>query len=145
MFYTFMQKITTKIPNILFYNPPNTNSFRMIDRKKSAYIGEMSVLKRKVLFLESFHIFPDYRKQGYGKKFLDFAVNLSKKLGLNGNLRVLAAVIAKDSDNPPHIFYRKYGFTSDNKKILKQIDEAIKNKQQLHPFNTPPLYMYYNK
>ena len=138
-----MQKISSKIPDILFYNLPNTNSYRMLDWKKSAYIGEMSVNKRNELFLESFHIHHEHRRRGYGKKFLDFAVNLSKRLGLNGNLRVLAALTPKDMNNSPHIFYRKYGFTSDNKHIIKEIDTAIKNKQQLDPYNTPHLYMYY--
>ena len=133
-----------KIPNTLFYNPAKSNTYKMIDLKKGSLIGEMSAVKRKDLYLQSLYINPEYRRQGYGNKFLDFAVNLSEKFGLEGNLRLLAGLTNKDLKNPPHIFYRKYGFTSRDKKILKYIDKCIKKERQASPL-TDPIYMYYQK
>ena len=132
------------IPNVLFYNPAKTGTYKMIDLKKGALIGEMSAVKRKELFLQSLYINPEYRRQGYGNKFLDFAVNLSEKFGLEGKLRLLASLTNKDIKNPPHIFYRKYGFTSKDKKTLKYIDNCIKNDHQASPL-TDPIYMYYQQ
>ena len=132
------------IPNVLYYNPIKTGTYKMIDLKKGALIGEMSAAKRKELFLQSLNIKPEYRRQGYGNKFLDFAVNLSENLGLGGKLRLLASLTNKDIKNPPHIFYRKYGFSSKDKKALAYIDECIKNNRQASPL-TEPIYMYYQK
>lgn len=132
----------SKIPNILFYNPVKSNNYRMIDLSKRTFIGEMSAAKRNELFLESLYIKSEFRRQGYGNKFLDFAVMLSKKMGLKGNLRLLASLTTNDIKNPPHIFYRKYGFTSDDKETLAYIDECMKNHRQASPLTTPA-YMYY--
>jgi len=133
----------SKIPNILFYNPSNTNLYRMFDFKKAAYIGEMAVVKRNDLYIENLNIKPEFRRMGFGRKFLDFAVNLSKQMGLNGNLRVMAGLTTNDLSNSPHIFYRKYGFTSYDKQILNKIDEHIKNHTKPAPYDLPLTIMYY--
>ena len=138
-----VEKLSTKIPNILFYNPANTNIYKMIDRNKGSVIGEMHFSVRNDLYINSLDIDKNFRRQGFGKRFLNFARNLSKSLGLEGKLRVLAGANIKDLQNPSFIFYRKYGFTSDNKETLKIIDEAIKNNTQIKDLNTPPIYMYY--
>lgn len=138
-----MIKRLNRIQGIIFYNPPKTNYYRMFDLRKSAYIGEMSVIKRNDLYIESLDIKPNYRRKGFGRKFLDFAVDLSKKMGLNGNLRVMAGLTESDLKNAPHIFYRKYGFTTDNKKVLNKIDEFIKQHKQPEPYDLPLTIMYY--
>ncbi len=138
-----MVKSLNRIQGIIFYNPPKTNLYRMFDIKKSIYVGEMSVAKRKDLYIESLNVEPNIRRNGYGKRFLNFAVNLSNKLGLNGNLRVMAGLTANDLLNPPHIFYRKYGFTSDNKEVLSKIDKFIENQIKPEPYDLPITVMYY--
>ena len=131
-----------KIPNILFYHPEKTHNYRMIDLKKAVCIGEMSAAKRNELFLESLYIDPKFRRQGYGNKFLDFAVKISETMGLDGNLRLLASLTTHDIKNPAHIFYRKYGFSSNDKETLTYIDNCIKNNTQINPM-TAPTYMFY--
>lgn len=138
-----MIKRLNRIQGIIFYNPPKTNTYRMFDLRKSACIGEMSVVKRQDLYIENLNIEPNFRRKGFGRMFLDFAVNLSKKMGLNGDLRVMAGLTVNDLKNPPHIFYRKYGFTSDDEKVLKKLDKCIEEHKQPSPYDFPLTMMYY--
>ena len=115
----------------------------MLDFKQNKYIGEMTVGKRKDLLIESLEINPSERRKGYGTKFLNFARNLSKNMGLGGNMRLLAGATESGGEIPPHVFYRKYGFTTDNKTILNRIDNSIKTGEKLDIVSAPPVYMYY--
>ena len=104
-----------KIPNILIYYHKFTTNFSMCDLKKNRYVGEMIAypsrnIKDQFLYIKNINISPEFRKQGYGTKFLDFAQTLSKKLGLNGRLATTADPLLTDHGNPPHLFLRKYGF-----------------------------------
>lgn len=142
------KNLTTKIPNILFYNPKYTNNFRMIDVKKTRYIGEMiaypyELKNDKFLYIKRLHIKPQFKRQGYGSKFIDFAKNLSKNLGFNKKLQVTAATLEHDPQTPPHVFYRKQGFGSDDRNALKNIDRHIRNNRQLDYRKTPALNMHY--
>ena len=58
-------------------------------------------------------------------------------------MRVMAAALMEGDFIPPHIFYRKYGFTTDNKEILNKIDNCIKEKKQLTIKDAPITYMTY--
>lgn len=134
-----------KIPDTLLYRPPQTNSFRMFNTKTGDFLGEMILDKRESeMFVRWLDVKPEHRRQGVGTKFLDFAKNISKSFGFEGRLRLMASVMASDIKNPPHIFYRKYGFTSDDKKMLSRIDKLIKKHKQLDTMKALPLYMYYD-
>lgn len=127
-------------PELLIYN--NGNNYKMFSTKLRGVVGEMAVEPRKDLYISKLVISEKYRGQGYGTRFMNFAKVLSKKAGLNGRLRVLASLIAGADKQPPHVFYRKYGFTSGNQGELKQIDECIKNNTTL-PQYFKPIYMFY--
>ena len=133
-----------KLPEALIYNPPKTNSFRMLSTKTGEMIGFMNVFcfTKDELFINPLLIF-NQRRQGYGTKFLNFAKNLSEKLGCGGRLGVKASTLEFDPHNPPHIFYRKFGFTSNDKKMIKEIDKHIRKGKQLDYRTTSPLMMYY--
>lgn len=131
-----------KLPEILIYTNPNTGSSTMLNTKIGKVVGSMMTRKRNDLFINWLEIKPDFKRQGYGKMFLKYAQYLSKQLGCEGRLRVLASATEKDK-NLPHGFYRKCGFTSDNKKIIEKIDESIKTNKPLGFETTPQLYMYY--
>ena len=135
----------TKIPEKLIYRLPSSNRFRMVDTKTGRYVGEMNLSKREnEMFIDWLNIMPNEKRKGNGTIFLNFAKNISKQMGFNGRLRLMASVLPFDPHNPPHIFYRKYGFTSDDKKVIKKIDKAILKNRQLSIFEVPPTYMYYN-
>ena len=74
---------------------------------------------------------------------MDFAKSLYGELGCEGKVVLDASTTPYDPHNPPHIFYRKNGFTSDDKKMLKKIDKHIKKGKQLDYKTTPAIRMYY--
>ena len=131
-----------QIPDVLFYSPAK-DCYRMLDIKRNAYIGEMTVEKRRELYIDSLNIKSSERRKGYGTKFLNFAKNLSKRMGLGGDMRLMAGPTTDGGGVPPHVFYRKYGFTSDDKEILNRVDNAIKTGEKLDIENAPIIYMYY--
>lgn len=134
-----------KLPDALIYRPVGTNNFRMFSTKNGSFIGEMNLEKRKrEMFINFLHIMPEHRRQGFGTKFLNFAQNMSYRMGMKGRLRTLSSPIGYDPHNPPHIFYRKFGFSMDDKKYLSRIDKAIKKKDQLPRDYHNPRYMYYD-
>lgn len=133
-----------KLPEVLIYNPCGTNLYQMVNTKEKKLVGRMIAHPNinRQLEIDELTIF-SRKRQGYGTKFLDFAKKLSRKYGYEGNMVLNASTTPYDPHNPPHIFYRKYGFTSDNKKMLKKIDKCIKKGRQLDYYTTPNLIMYY--
>ena len=132
------------ISDILFLEPTK-NCYHMLDTKRGVIVGKMSVQERQDLYIEFFDINPNERRKGYGTIFLNFAKTLSEKLGLGGNLRVLAGATESGKEIPPHVFYRKNGFTTDNKKVLDRVDNAIRTGEKLDIISAPPVYMYFKK
>ena len=130
-----------KRTELLFYNQPKSNNYRVISLK-DGFVGNFTVEKRNELFINYLHLMPEKRRKGYGVKILDFISVLSRKEGLGGKMRVLAALLFDETENPPHIFYRKYGFTSNDKQALAEIDKHIFDKKQLPPL-FDPLFMYF--
>ena len=125
-------------------NQNNNREYNMIEKKTGNIVGTMSTSIRKdFMFIDELHIAKESRGKGFGTKFLDFARKLSKKMGYDGNLAVLAAPL-EDSDFAPHIFYRKYGFTTKNKNVLEFIDYCIKNGLKMDKL-FPPVYMNFIK
>ncbi len=137
------EKPILKIPEIIFYENKN-NEYKMLNLKKNTSIGYLMVSPRKdELFINSLVIEAPYRRQGFGKKLLDFAKRVSIGMGFNGRMRCVAGLTPFDTKNPSHIFFRKYGFTGDDKKLIKKIDNAIKESKQLNPKSTTLAYMYF--
>lgn len=133
-----------KMPDILIYNPKGTNLFRMICTKDRKVVGKMVAYPSSDsrLYIDELTIFSN-RRQGLGTKFLNFAKSLSKSWGFDGKMILNATTTPYDPHNPPHIFYRKFGFTTNDKKMLKKIDKYIKTGKQLDYKKTPDLIMYY--
>lgn len=134
------------IPNQLIYHPEGSCYYKMFDRNNGKVLGFMeagpiSLNGNNLFYIDKLFIFQ--KRMHFGTKFLDFAVNLSNKQGCNGKLMLKASNTAFDPHNPPHIFYRKYGFTCSDKKMLKKIDKYIKMKKQLDYKNTPSVFMYF--
>ena len=51
---------------------------------------------------------------GYGTKLINLAKKESERLGCGGRVNLLASRVY-DPKRPPHVFYKKCGFTSNNK------------------------------
>lgn len=143
--YTYCMKIYAvgKNSNIKI-EAMNEHLFRMFNLKNNSVIGDMYVSRRNELYIADLEIEKAQRRKGYGKLFLDFAKKLSEEWGLGGKLRVLAGTKVTDTQNPSYVFYRKYGFTSDDKQVLNQIDDSIKTGNPLNYLKMPPIYMYYH-
>lgn len=141
-YYPIKQNIINlKKSDILFYNQPKTGNYKVFSQTKGV-IGDFSVEKRKEMFISRLYVSSEKRGNDYGTKILNFVKLLSQKEGLGGKMRVLASLLGNETKNPPHIFYRKYGFTCDDSNVLQKIDEHIAKKQQL-PSLYKPTFMYY--
>ena len=134
-----------ELPNVVIYNPMNTSVYNMGSPYFGNFLGEMVAYpieenNKKTLWIE--HLLMFQRRSGFGTMFLDFAQQLSRQLGCGGKLLLLAASTIYET-KAPHAFYRKYGFGSDDKKVLKLIDKSIKRKKSLSYTYTPEIEMYY--
>lgn len=131
--------------------------YRMCDTKTGKYVGEMlgcPVLhdNRKIrqvfypikkpyksFYIGELHI--EERFLGYGTKFINFAKNLSKQSGCDGRVHLVASRIY-DRYYPPHIFYKKCGFVSNNKLMDDYLDNCIASKTQIESGIADNLNMY---
>ena len=128
----------SKIPDVLIYSK-TPNKKIMVNTKKGSIIGEMYIEPRQnFAYIAELFINPKERGKGYGNRFLDYAQDYSRENGCNGNLGVMAGAMGNESKSP-HIFYRKYGFTSPDTKRIAEIDSYIKKNQTL-----PDLYPHMN-
>lgn len=154
---TILTKPIKQIPEVLFYkkpyksvmNPPQTE-FLAFTTTGDKNWGTLVVHKTKMQFRDDYHgdtlaidfIKTDKKRNGLGSAMIKFAKNYSKQIGCNGYI-VLRATNILDTKNAPHIFYRKQGFTSLNKKFDKNLDLFIKKNQNSDSKNFPATLMFY--
>lgn len=132
-------------PTAFIYHKAGFPQYNMGSTVYGNKIGEMITYpwkEKNEKFLWIQHLWMLQKRAGYGTKFLNFAKRLSNENGCNGRIRLIAAPTVYDNI-PPHIFYRKYGFGSDNKKLIKKIDHAIKHQKLLNEASVPWTLMYY--
>lgn len=82
------------------------------------------------------------KNKGIGTKILKFAEEYSKQIGCNGYLTIKA----DGSFVPqkiPHIFYRKFGFSTFDKKTDKKLDKFIAQNTCATFKDFPCLLMHY--
>ena len=128
------------------------NVHRMFETKTGKYVGEMVTQpyknitsnliypeEGKTKALEIVRLLVFQRRKGYGTKFINFAKNESNEYNCNNHLFLLASSLY-DPQYPSHIFYRKQGFTSINKKMNKILDKCIAKNEKLN--NAENLIMY---
>ncbi len=82
------------------------------------------------------------RNQGLGTKILKFAEEYSKQIGCKGYMTVKADGTFMP-ERIPHIFYRKYGFSTLEKKTDKKLDKFIRQKTNATKKDFPCLLMHY--
>lgn len=149
MFYSYIRKPITKIPDTLIFHVPSRNLYRMINIKENFIAGEMIAFPhkrnifQKELWIDALAMRLNHRNQGFGTQMLHFAQKLSEKLGCKGRLGVIAATIEQTSHIPPHKFYREYGFKAKDKNFTKFLDECIQNGTQLDYREIPSTKMHF--
>lgn len=81
--------------------------------------------------------------KGYGLKMLKLAKNESQKQGCKGYMHLLATSIYSERKHSPHRMYRRFGFTSTDKKKLEIIDKWIQTNKKPHWILMESTPMYY--
>ena len=148
-------KYPKNIPDNLFYHVKSGrngqydlfNMFSLKTGKKNGFLvlqkGRHTVdnyYSGNTTFINFIASFPT--GNGYGQIMLDFAKNFAKRNGSNGHL----ALKADPSFLPqkiPHLFYRKNGFTTLDKKLDKKMDSFLKKGKIATYKDFPCLVMYY--
>nr|QGT49825.1 hypothetical protein Melaina855_2120 [uncultured Candidatus Melainabacteria bacterium] len=144
------RKPFNKLPQRLIYKLPQTvrtgsyygktvqaTAYRMFDTTTGEYVAQMiadpiehsSLFKRfypidvpyKSFYVYSLKAFE--RNQGHGSAFLKFAQNESFRTGCKGRVHLIASRFY-DRQNPPHVFYRKLGFVSNDKFMNDYLKEC---------------------
>lgn len=142
------------------YNKGKTKPdlYKMIDTKTGKYVGEMlgcPVLhdnkKNRQIFYpinvpyKSFYISElqiEERFMGYGRKFINFARHLSNQSECNGRVHLVASRVF-DRYYPPHVFYKKCGFVSNDSLMDDYLNECIKSRSQIESSIADNLNMYF--
>lgn len=141
-----------KIPEILVYYSRKTSYYHDFVMGKTSkpyatcrmYCNVTNLHYDNKLFksLIVFLIESKPRKQGLGFKMLDVIQQFSKKKGCEGRFHLFATA-QYAMDDAPHIFYRKYGMTSGDKKIDKKLDKFIKKGKNATYKDFNSMLMYY--
>lgn len=137
-----------KLPRTLFYKLPYRNGYNIIatDAKKKVgviYAQPIKVDRKNFLEVDFLGIRESERRKGYGTEAINFAKNLSKIEKCKGRVVLTADVTPLEYDIAPHVFYRKNGFTCNNKVMLKKIDKFVKEGKEMSYSEARPLIMYY--
>lgn len=138
-------KAPKQIPRRLIYKMPfnDTYVYKMADTRTGKYVGRMigkviqefmgssfypSLESYKSFFIRILEV--ESKREGHGSSFIKLAQHESRKNGGGGKVHLIASSCL-DPMFPPHVFYRKLGFTSRYSGVLNVIDDAIKNKKSL--------------
>ena len=150
-------KYPKKIPEVLFYHKrtgPKGAKFpydlyNMLSTKKGTKNGFM-VLQATETPVENYcsgrslrinFIISAPQYNGYGQKMIDLVKNISKK-GYNGHIQ-LKADGSYTPNKIPHLFYRKNGFSTLDKKLDAKMDMFLKWGKDATTKDFPDVMMYY--
>ena len=135
-----------ELPRTLIYNKPKSSLYTMMTTQNSRIVGSMWAQPQKIDNKNFFNIILlviDERRKGFGREFIDFAKNISYQKGCEGRVFLTSDINIFESKIPPHIFYRKQGFTTNDKAYLKKIDQFIKEGKEMTYKDNKCIYMYY--
>ena len=82
------------------------------------------------------------KNQGWGTRILEFAKKYSKQIGCNGFM-TLKADGSYTPKRIPHIFYRKFGFSTLESNTDKELDRFIKKGENATIKDFPCLLMHF--
>lgn len=149
--------IHKKLPECLFlhqytdYANARVDKFTLIPTNKK-HFGKWVIMKCFPEYIERdgknnipslyiWRLISNCSGNGFGTQMLNFARNYSKRLGCNGYLH-LSADGCYTPNRIPHIFYRKYGMSTQSTYIDKRIDKFIKKGKNAtyRDFNTMDMF-----
>ena len=82
------------------------------------------------------------QKEGLGTEMLNFAIKYSKKQGLGGRIHGLASTVLAPKE-VPHLFYKKFGFNSEDAELNIKMDKFIKSNKTATSEDFPDIAMFY--
>lgn len=129
---------------------PHQHVFEMYSKDKTKKCGTLVCHKSEVPLRPNYKgsvLAIDFlevsdKNKGVGTKILKFAKNCSEKMGCNGYM-VLKSDSSYTPEKIPHLFYRKFGFSTFDKKTDKKLDKFINSKQNATSKDFPCLIMHY--
>ena len=141
-----------KIPEILVYYSRKTPDYHdfVMGKTSKPYATCRMYCKPTYLNIEN-DTFPSVfvhliaskpKRQGLGFKMLDVVKKFSEKQGCDGRFHLFADVTFSP-DEVSHLFYRKYGMTTGDKKLDAKLDKFIKKGQTLTYKDINSMLMYY--
>ena len=133
------QSISKEDENIHEYRMFTTSAKRLMTASMTCYKTKYDVPPALVIL----KLISKSPNNGLGSAMLKYAEVLSKRIGCEGRLKLRASSMFTPN-RIPHIFYRKYGFTTDNPEIDKKLDKFIKKGADATYKDIPDMLMYYN-
>lgn len=129
---------------------PSQDVFEIYNADKTVKMGELVCHKTNAVSRPDYEgpiLAIDYLKsnipnKGLGRAIINFAQKLSAEMGCQGYM-VLKADSTFDKEKIPHIFYKKLGFSTFDKKIDKQMDKFIKQNKPATIKDFPCILMHY--
>ena len=148
-----------KLPDKIIYlrgennvmHPPIWEYVIFSPKDSCSYNGMMKCHKSTLPFLDTNfdgpvlaidYLYTTKRGGGYGKALLNFAKKLSEQTGCSGQI-ILKSVGRFLPMSVPHLFYRKNGFTTLDKKTDKKMDKFIKKNQRASQRDFSDMFMYF--
>jgi len=144
------------LPKYLIYHNPKDYSYKLFSTKNGELLGDMDAYPEFVFDDRNYypkergytsffisHLKAFKKKQGVGRAFIDLAKIESIRRNCEGKIHLLAKNITGDPDNIPIIFYRKLGFDSQYRGLIRNIDEFLKGNTKLSKMvdRSIPMYM----
>lgn len=129
---------------------PNQDVFDIYDLSKSNKLGTLVCHKSEIPLRPNYDnsvLAIDFlevtsKNEGLGTKILKFAEKYSKQIGCEGYLTLKADGYFMPQ-KIPHIFYRKFGFSTFDKKTDKKLDKFIAKNSNATIEDFPCLLMHY--
>lgn len=158
---TNLTPVIKKVPRLLIYTKDvysqkygMISAYNMANTETGEFAGRMYTRKLHEDFTSQYYptlcgydslkieyLATEEQNQGYGRAFINLAKVESRRQGCDGRVHLDASRIYCPR-RPPHIFYRKCGFTSIYQDKIKYIDECIKRHKPMHWSKADNLPMY---
>ncbi len=147
---------TRKSPPVSKYYALKKGTTYFLADTKGHYVGNMGAVPERIrenqtyypdsknyasLYITNLFINKKYRQKGAGSAFINIAVTESARRNCGGRVHLIAVHDDK-TQLPPHIFYRKAGFDSQDWVIMDKINNFIEEGIKLPGKSLDAIPMY---
>ena len=131
---------------------PNQHIFDIYSTDKTKKLGMLVCHKSEIPLRSDYegsvlaidYLIVNKMNNGVGTQILKFAKDYSEQIGCNGYM-TLKSDVSFTPARIPHLFYRRFGFSSFDKKTDKKLDKFIKTNRDATYKDFPCLIMHYPK